>query len=181
MTLKSRQQASKSVVVETEQAPKPSSINILPSSEVLKLILQQDEGREKKPYVCSAGKQTIGIGWNLTDNGLPDDIVDMLYVRSINSATASASRVFGKETLASCGSVRRIALICMAFNIGESRLRKFVKMMAAIQARDWPRAAKEARSSLWANQVKGRADRIAEMIEHDKIPGYYRCGVTVSD
>lgn len=179
MTLKSRQQASKSTET-TEETPKPSSINILPSADALKLILQQDEGRERKPYICSAGKQTIGIGWNLTDNGLPDDVIDMLYVRSVNSATASASRVFGKDTLASCGKVRRLALICMAFNLGESRLRKFVRMMAAIQSGDWPRAAKEARTSLWANQVKGRADRIAEMIEHDKIPGYYRCGVTVS-
>lgn len=60
---------------------------------------------------------------------------------------------------------RQNAIASMAYNIGMPRLLGFKKMLAAIEAKDWKRAADEARSSRWAGEVGARASRIASMIE----------------
>ena len=52
----------------------------------------------------------------------------------------------------------------MAFNMGQPRLAKFKRMIAAIKAGDWDRAAIEALDSRWAAQVGDRATEIAAML-----------------
>ena len=52
----------------------------------------------------------------------------------------------------------------MAFNMGVPRLRKFKKMWAAIHDEDFQTAAKEMLDSRWANQVKSRSVKLANMM-----------------
>jgi GH24 family phage-related lysozyme (muramidase) len=49
--------------------------------------------------------------------------------------------------------VREHALVNMCFNLGETKLRKFKKMNAAVRANDWERAGNEAENSLWFRQL----------------------------
>jgi hypothetical protein len=53
----------------------------------------------------------------------------------------------------------------MMFNLGRTRLSKFVKMKAALMKRDWRRAAEEGRNSLWYRQVTNRAERLMSRLE----------------
>lgn len=57
-------------------------------------------------------------------------------------------------------------LICanMAFNLGRSRLSKFVNFRAAVEAQDWQRAALEAADSRWHSQVPNRAGRLIKRL-----------------
>ena len=48
--------------------------------------LTRDEGREKYLYQDSVNKFTIGVGWNIQDNGLPDEIIDRLLMIGIYNA-----------------------------------------------------------------------------------------------
>ena len=51
----------------------------------------------------------------------------------------------------------------MYFNLG-SRFNTFKKMIKAAKEKDWQTAHNEALNSLWAKQVKGRANTLAKQI-----------------
>ena len=53
----------------------------------------------------------------------------------------------------------------MTFNLGMPRLKKFSKMISAIEEKEWTLASKEMLNSKWANQVGNRANRLSEMME----------------
>ena len=52
----------------------------------------------------------------------------------------------------------------MAFNLGETRLRGFRKMWAALEEGNYATAAAEMLDSKWATQVKGRARDLAQLM-----------------
>ena len=56
-------------------------------------------------------------------------------------------------------------LIEMCYNLGLSGLAGFKKMLAAVEAGDYKKAAKEMLDSKWAFQVKGRAVELAKIME----------------
>jgi len=59
---------------------------------------------------------------------------------------------------------RVAALLDLAFNLGEPRLRKFVRLIDAVKERDWGKAAEEARNSLWYVQVGNRGKTIIGLL-----------------
>lgn len=120
--------------------------------------IERDEGRRNKPYECSEGFVTIGVGWNLDANGLPDDIIDDLLNRSLLKASEDCQTLYS-NWYKLC-SVRQRVLINMAFNLGRKGLAKFKKMNAAIHREDWDAAAEEMLDSKWATQVGDRAKRL---------------------
>lgn len=67
---------------------------------------------------------------------------------------------------------RELALANMAFNLGETKLRKFPKMNAAVRRNDWPRVAKEAKGSRWFTQLStpenGREERAERIVRELK-------------
>lgn len=64
---------------------------------------------------------------------------------------------------------RRNALTEIAFNLG-GKWEGFHQARAAIQAQDWIRARDNMLDSLWAKQVKGRAQRLANYILTGEYP-----------
>ena len=121
--------------------------------------LKLDEGFRECIYTCSAGKQTIGYGWNLEDNGMPEPIAARLLDYSIGIAIRDCESL---EWFYPLNGARKAVIINMMFNLGKSRLRGFKKMIAAIQANDFELAADEMMDSRWYNQVGFRAARLIE-------------------
>lgn len=133
-----------------------SEVNI----QALKDQLLRYEGLSLKPYICTQGKLTIGIGRNLEDKGLSLDEVDYLLNNDIKSVIAQVSthiRVF--ESLS---ETRKIILLDMAFNLGTTGLCKFKKMLRALEAGNYSLAAAEMLDSRWAEQVGVRAHELAQ-------------------
>jgi len=60
--------------------------------------------------------------------------------------------------------IRQEALIEMAYQLGNTKQRKFVKLKRAIEHEQWQTAGLEVLDSLWARQTVMRARRISEMI-----------------
>lgn len=111
-------------------------------------------------YDCPAGYKTIGHGYNIEAHGLPDDIAKMLLKRQLRDCEAElAKKVKGWDDL---DFVRRQVLIDMIFNMGWSTLRKFKKMFAAIEKKDYEEAANQMIDSGWYKQVKHRAEVLVE-------------------
>jgi lysozyme len=120
------------------------------------------EGLRLKPYRCTAGKLTIGVGRNIEDVGitaeealylLRNDIVRTRY--ALEKAVPSYLRL---------SMPRRKALIDMCFNLGLAGFLKFKKFLAAVEVGDFNRAADEMLSSAWAGQVGQRAQALAAMM-----------------
>lgn len=129
----------------------------------LKTELERDEGRRSKPYKDTEGIITIGVGWNLEERGLPSWMIDKLFDLSVQDAERDARAIF--KNFDDLTPVRQRVLINMAFNLGQTRLRGFKKMIAAAHSEDWKETAAQIRDSKWARQVDARADRLADMME----------------
>ena len=143
------------------------------------------EGMRLDVYKDTLGINTIGIGRNLDDRGITKDELDWMdypsieYVYSDGITEADAIylaqndvQIVEEELVRAhpcvdrLDSVRQLILIDMAFNMGVPRLCKFKKMWAAVEAEDFPTAAKEMLDSRWATQVKGRATKLANAMHN---------------
>lgn len=128
----------------------------------LKKQLIRHEGVRKKPYRCTAGKLTIGVGRNIEDNGLRDDEIDLMLdndiaeCKKLLQANIKGWLAFHQE--------RQNVLINMCFNLGLPRLLKFKKMLKAMEEFNWNKAAVEMLDSRWAVQVGSRAIELADIM-----------------
>jgi lysozyme len=124
--------------------------------------LRIDEGYRNKVYLDSKGIPTIGVGRNLRDVGLSPDEIDLLLQNDIKRAQGACRAIFDNyDTLP---QDKQDALANMAFNLGQTRLSGFKKMIAAVEKRDWKEAAAEAEDSDWYEQVGQRAVRICAIL-----------------
>jgi len=129
----------------------------------LRSELSRDEGRERFPYRDTEGILTIGVGWNLEANGLPEHLIDELLDIGIRAAESDLDVLMPgwREHLS---AVRQRVLLNMAFNLGRVRLAGFRQMWQAIREQNWAEAAIQMLDSKWARQVGPRAARLAEMM-----------------
>lgn len=128
----------------------------------LELQLIDHEDLKLKPYRCSAGKLSIGVGRNLDDNGITKAEAMMMLRNDLTRTRFGLEKVF--PGFLGLSRRRRMALIDMCFNLGLPRFLQFKKMLAAVVARDFNQAAEEMLSSRWAEQVGQRAHTLATMM-----------------
>lgn len=127
----------------------------------LRALLRRHEGVRHLPYLDSVGKITIGVGRNLSDRGLNQDEVSLLFETDVNLAATILDSLFADWH--SYPRPVRHGLLSMAFNLGGPRLMRFKKMRAALEKNDFETAALEAENSLWAKQLPARSTEIAAM------------------
>lgn len=135
-------------------------------------ILAIEEGVKFQPYKDTRGRTTIGIGRNLDDNPLTREEIYYLFQRDVRyiNKMLNASRLDRDLS-----HIRTLALINLIFNLGFTKFLSFKKMIAALENKDYKLAADEIRDSkYWRdNDTHNRAERIAKMIETDKMDSYY--------
>ena len=128
----------------------------------LELQLIDHEDLRLKPYRCSAGKLSIGVGRNLDDNGITRAEAMMMLRNDLTRTRFGLEKVF--PGFLGLSRRRRMALIDMCFNLGLPRFLQFKQMLAAVVAGDFNLAAEEMLSSVWAKQVGQRARTLATMM-----------------
>jgi len=122
-----------------------------------------EEGVRLKPYLCPAGETTIGVGRNLDDVGITQDEAMEMLDNDIDRVNAQLAKALPwLETKPP--DVQR-AIANMTFQMGIGALLKFKKMLAAIQARDYNAARREALNSAWAKQTPQRAKRVTDLFK----------------
>ncbi len=140
-------------------------------------FITKHEGRRKKPYKCTAGKNTIGVGWNFDDNPLPphianylknygeitDEMIDLLLQMSIARADADCRVLF--PDFDNFSENRKMALTDFVFQLGLVRASKFVNSIHMINTGQWEEAAQNMLASKWAEQVPKRATEVTNLIE----------------
>jgi len=125
--------------------------------------LIRDEGVRLKIYQDTVGKWTIGVGRNLSDDGISQSEAMMLLSNDI-AATGKALQTAIPWSMA-LDDVRLGALTNMAFNMGVGGLLQFKNFLAAMQQGNWTEARNQMLDSKWAEQVGSRAQRLAIQVE----------------
>jgi lysozyme len=132
--------------------------------------LKKDEGLRLKPYLCSAGKLTVGYGHVIQPHesvgmtgGISQERAESLLTEDINRATMGANLYVKSFRILS--EARRDAIVNMVFNLGWMGFKEFHRFIDAVENENWNCAAVELRNSKWYGQVKNRADRIISAIK----------------
>lgn len=139
----------------------------------------KDEGEVKKNglhvmYKCPSGYNTLGHGHNCDASPLEGDVADYykqhdgitdemaftLLMEDIYEVHLYLDKKF--EWFVCLDEVRQDVLTNMCFNLGNAGFSKFKRMLAAVEAGDYERAAFEMESSLWYDQVGNRAKRLVK-------------------
>ncbi len=133
----------------------------------IKEQLIRHEGLRLKPYRCTAGKLTIGIGRNLDDCGISQSEA---YVMLINDIMNCEKQLQAKipDIYNGLDEVRKSVLLNMCFNLGINGLLGFKNTLAFVKAGDWERAANNMLVSRWAKQVGRRAIELSELMRKGK-------------
>lgn len=126
-------------------------------------LLHDGEGRKKKLYTDTVGKVSIGVGRNLTDNGIRDSEIDFMLNNDIDDVEKDLDRAL--PWWRSLSENRQLVLADMCFNMGVAKLLKFTQTLKAVKSGNYNLAAREMKDSLWARQVKRRADKLIAMME----------------
>lgn len=129
----------------------------------LKDQLIRDEGLKLHPYRDMYGNITIGVGRNLTADGITEDEAMILLEDDIEKVTAQVNERW--PWVSSLNEPRQAVLYNMAFNMGIGGLETFVHFLGYVKAGMWLKASQEMINSLWAKEVGERAVSLAEQIK----------------
>ena len=120
------------------------------------------EGKILKPYTCSRGYTTIGIGRNLEMNGISDLEAELMCLNDIRHCQADLDNHL--SWWRGLTPAAQFVLIDMCFNMGITKLRKFSRTLNLLKNGQYESASYEMLNSSWAGQVGGRAEKLSLMI-----------------
>lgn len=133
--------------------------------EVIKEDLIKHEGYKDEIYLCTESIPTFGIGHAIkpTDPeytwpmGTPieKERIENAFLEDVGIAIADCEALF-EDVYSHPDKVVRV-LVNMAFNLGRTRLGRFRNMIAAVNNKDYKKAANEMVDSRWYNQVGNRS------------------------
>ncbi len=149
------------------------------------------EGMRQEIYKCPAGKWTIGVGRNLEAVGFSDEeqkrilgvcglnrleVIDALLRPGVSISREDALWLLDND-IERCRTdlekhdwyknldpIRQKVMVDMRLNLGMAGLLGFKKMIAALKAGNFKKAAFEMRDSKWYFQVGRRSERLVEMM-----------------
>ena len=137
--------------------------------ELITADLKRDEGFRGERYICPTGHPTIGFGTRLPLTEAEGTML-LEYRLAKMEAHLSDQLLYRARIVfdALPENVRR-ALLNMAYCLGVNGLLGFRKMLKAISKNEWDEAARECLDSKYAEQVKGRADRVAALLRLGRV------------
>ena len=130
-------------------------------------LLKRQEGLRLHPYEDN-GDQSIGYGRNLTSVGLTEQECEALLRNDVTRVEGEARSSY--PYFEGLSENRQIAVLSLAYNLGQTRHAKFINHHQAMAEGDFVRAAEEIYpGSLYATQVPDRAREIADIIADDTL------------
>jgi lysozyme len=137
------------------------------SRKKLKDLILKHENYKQFAYTDTTGHVTIGIGRNLTENGI--SLNEALYMLDddIQYFSSKLSHVYPAfDTLC---EPRQIVLIDMCFNLGINGLLEFKDMLAALSDCNYSAAADAMKASKWYEQTGQRGEQDEQIMRTGEI------------
>lgn len=146
------------------------------AKDLARAALIDAEGISLTPYRDTLGYWTIGRGHKLPqDLPLAElkamrwtlDEADAQFDRDLNTAWVQAQSF---DWFVGLTAARKAVIVEMVYQLGLGGVRKFVKMIAAIKARDWDEAARQIRQSkAGQEQTPRRYRRLATVMRRGTV------------
>jgi lysozyme len=127
----------------------------------LKDWIKTCEGYHSHPKPNLLGKVTIGFGRDINSNGISQEESEWLFDNDFERCEKEIESFSWYDDQPQ--NVQD-ALMNMCFSLGIRGLLSFVKMIDALNKKDYTKAAIEVLDSQWAKQVGQRAQDVAVMI-----------------
>jgi len=142
--------------------------------EKLREELEVDEGRIDEIYTDHLGYPTFGIGHLVVEHDpeygkevgtyVPENRVIKAFEQDIETVLSDCNRLY--EDFEDLPEEAQRVIANMMFNMGYTRLSKFIGMKSGVDARDWNAAADEMVDSSWYYQVINRANRLVKRMRN---------------
>lgn len=143
-------------------------------TETIKEDLIRHEGYVAEIYLDTEHLPTFGIGHLVVETDLEhgwpvgtpvtDERILQVFKDDCEVAVNDAD-ILVNDLCSHPDSVIRV-LVNMVFNLGRPRLSKFKNMLAAVEARDYSKAADEMIDSKWYGQVGRRSEELVELMRN---------------
>ena len=138
----------------------------------LRKELELDEGCKHETYLCSQNVVTGGIGHMITEWDdekyaevgveISDEQVKAWFNKDIETVLSDCELLY--DDFDHLPEEAQLIIANMMFNLGYPRLKKFVKMKAAIDQRAWNEAANQVIDSNYYRQLPNRAGRLVKRL-----------------
>ena len=123
-----------------------------------------DEGELLNLYPCSEKKMSIGIGHNLTDCGITQEMSRFIFKCDLKECVDDLQRIFPDQFDSFPDAIQHV-LINMRFQHGHTGFRGYKKMIPAVRKLDLVGMVREMKDSVWYHKFPGRANRLIKMVE----------------
>jgi len=128
-------------------------------------LIKKQENEILEVYLDSKGVPTAGVGHAFhAGSKITQEISDKLFEMDLHIAYFDCLKFKFKFNMDLDGP-REAVIINMLFNMGYGKTCKFKRMISAIKYKLYSLAAFEMLDSQYANDVKDRADELAEIME----------------
>lgn len=124
--------------------------------------LLREEGLRLKPYRCTAGALTIGIGRNLDAKGITEAEARFMLANDIEETWKGVVQALPWVTQLT--DTRQRVMCAWAFQLGLGGLLQFKNTLETIRRGQYDRAAAMMLDSRWAQQTPARVKRMAAMM-----------------
>lgn len=137
--------------------------------------IQRNEGCPKhingnaRIYQDDKGNITGGYGWNFTAHGIPMDVVNQLFMRSLCAAEVEAEGVIGHQAWLKMNEHRRGVVTELVFWMGAPTFREFRKTIQAIRKNRWGTAAAEMLNSTAGREYRTRMSTLADIMRSGEV------------
>jgi GH24 family phage-related lysozyme (muramidase) len=135
--------------------------------------LEIDEGVKYEIYLDHLGLKTCGVGHLVrkTDpehdmevgDPVSEERVAELFAQDVGWTMNDCLKLLPDFDM--LPEQVRLIFANMMFNMGINRLGMFKRLLAAIESREWQKAAVEMADSKWARQVPNRSGRLIERMK----------------
>lgn len=142
-------------------------------------LLAYEEGFRAKPYHCTEGYATIGIGTKIGPKLASLDMYQFTVTKKVAEAfleeelRSIMEKLIKHRWYTDLDEDRQVIIKSMAYQMGYSGLINFKKMIAALEKKQWTEASLQALDSRWAKQTPARAKRHANVLAGSKIKDVY--------
>ena len=141
------------------------------ASEIVEKRIKEHEGFSQELYEDHLGFATIGYGHLITENDnfksgitYPKDQLVELFKQDLAKAEKEADDLTGH--IEEFHITARDCIIEMCFQLGKRGVQKFVKMLLALEERDYKSASLEMLDSKWNKQTPKRCQELSRLMSH---------------
>ena len=126
-------------------------------------LLKKHEGLRLRPYRCTSGKLTIGVGRNLEDCGITEQEAKELLKNDILRCELELITNI-PDIYSNLSENRKLVLLDMSFNLGIKGFLQFKTTLGFIKSGEYEKAANQMLTTKWAKQTGARAIELSQLM-----------------